>query len=701
MKANVNMASQPAADDGKLVDLRQLFAPLRKHWLPVVIVAIVTAALVFVVYATRERRFQAAGLVGLERTEAEITPTAGGAKEPTIDSAQVDTEVQVLQSPAVLKAAVEKAGFSRDPAFAEAFGTGDQPMTPERAASLIRGSMTVNRQGLSYALTVVVQSRSPEMSAKVANAVIDSYVNGQVSDKSAARTQSIALLGQRLDQLRGQVLAADTEVADYRQRSNLVAVSDDQERAQAQMAALNNMLAENRALDAAAQSRARLGSTDIVAAGVLNGLRSQAVNLAEQQAQIAKRYGPNHPDRIAIDGQLQLANRALAAEEARIRSAAAADARSSGARSASVQSSIAGTEQKLVAGNAASVRLAELIREAQSAQQIYEAFLERYRRELASQGTEQSRSYIISLAQPIFRPVSPDPLLFVIMAVFGGLLLGFVTALGLEAFERGLRSREEVEDELGLPVVAAIPDIATDADGSAATDAIDVSAYVLSRADTVTAEAFRAIRHALKIGQQGQTVRTVAISSSVAGEGKTTNAIALARSSAAAGYRVLLIDCDIRWRASSRTLAAADAPAGLIDVLSGTKTLDEAMIHEDESGVFILPQTQNVDAPYDLVSSRAMATLLEELGTHFDLIVLDTAPALIVAEARGVCALADVTLMTVRWRRTPLRTIRSAITQLERAGATTAGVLLSQVDLKAASKAGDNMAYYRTYPVSR
>jgi Mrp family chromosome partitioning ATPase len=161
---------------------------------------------------------------------------------------------------------------------------------------------------------------------------------------------------------------------------------------------------------------------------------------------------------------------------------------------------------------------------------------------------------------------------------------------------------------------------------------------------------------------------------------------------------VVLVDCDIRRRASSRSMANGVA-ASLSEVLKGTATLDQALVQDTASGAFVLAQSAQGTGDYDLITSSAMQALIAQLEEQFDFVVLDTAPVLPLAEARAIAGMAGGALLVTRWRRTPAHAANLALDLLGRAGATVVGAAMTMVDLKAQARSGrnDEMAYYAQF----
>ena len=123
------------------------------------------------------------------------------------------------------------------------------------------------------------------------------------------------------------------------------------------------------------------------------------------------------------------------------------------------------------------------------------------------------------------------------------------------------------------------------------------------------------------------------------------------------------------------------------------------LIADNLSSASILPVSTNVYTPRDLFGSPAMESLLATLRERFDVVVLDTAPVLLVAETRTIAALADTTVLVVRWRKTSKHAVAATLKLLRNARITLSGAALSQVDLTqpAAASGADPTAYYKSY----
>jgi capsular exopolysaccharide synthesis family protein len=263
-----------------------------------------------------------------------------------------------------------------------------------------------------------------------------------------------------------------------------------------------------------------------------------------------------------------------------------------------------------------------------------------------------------------------------------------------ETLDAGLATAEDVERRLGAAYLGSVPALSSVTD-NANESPID---YVVSKPLSSFAEAFRTLQAAIMHARVDDPVKVVAITSALPGEGKTLTSMCLARSAAIQGHRVLIIDCDLRRRTVNRMLKT-EPQVGLLEVLSGEATLQQAITPDTATGAHVLPLAASTFTPKDVFGSSAMDRLLADLRGRYDLVVLDTAPILPVADTRVLAPKADLVVFLARWRRTPEPAIMSALRLLSGSDIHLGGVALTQVDMKQQAKYGygDPGYYYSEY----
>lgn len=694
------------APEPGLIDIRGIAGVIRRRAIAIGAVMGIAILGAILAYTMASPTYLATAHVAIERQVEDVVPSESARERQVMtDSSTVDTEVQILRSPTIAAGVVDRLNLAQRPGFgfpedAAPPSADALPAARARAIDVVRNGLDVKREGTSYAIAIGFTWGDAQTPTDVVNTAAQVYLDSQRQGLSAQTNQQEQLLAERLDQLREDVQEAEAAVADYRDQTNLVDIYNDNSTAQQQIATMNGMLAQARSQQAAASSRAASGRSSEVAqildSPVISQLRTEEARLTAKEASMGLRYGPNYPEMNQVREELAVVRSKIGEETARLRRTLDSEARAMGSQAGSLSGSVGGVIGNVRAGNRASVRLAELERNAEAARVLYSAMLERYRQVVATQGTERGNAYIVSLAPVPRAAISPNLTVYLLAGLIAGLAAAAVIVLLLEMLERGMRTRRELESSLGVPVLASAPDLATINSGSHAVHApLEASDYALMHSGSLYGETFRSIRTNLRIGRDDRDARTVAVTSSIPHEGKTTVALTLARTTARLGQRVVLVDCDERQRGSSREFKPS--PFGIAEVLAGTARLEDALIVDTETGLSVLPQLTSKSPDYDMFASDEMQKLINTLAERFDLVVIDTAPVLQIAEARALAAMADKTLFVVRWRNTPVHTARMALDQLDRAGADVAGAVLNMVDIRAQVKTSAETHLYREY----
>jgi capsular exopolysaccharide synthesis family protein len=215
---------------------------------------------------------------------------------------------------------------------------------------------------------------------------------------------------------------------------------------------------------------------------------------------------------------------------------------------------------------------------------------------------------------------------------------------------------------------------------------------------SIFAEAFRSLKSSIWSSTKGLSSRIVAISSALPGEGKTLTTLSFGRSLARGGAKTLIIDADLRRRMLTVAMRR-QVENGLVEVLEGYCSLDEAIVQDEVSNAHVLLLSDNPPPSTDLFNGPALGELFEQLKARFDIVVLDTAPVLAIADTRAIAAQADATIFLVRWAKTPRQAARSALDLLSGAGAYVAGVCLTNVDLAKQARVGygDTLYYHDSF----
>ena len=709
----IDRTAKPKSHMPLLPDPGMLWAVFRRRaWLFLGMCAIVAAVVAYKTYKTVPQ-YSATATVVIEPQKSQVVNTVSSVNAPIApDSAAIETQVQIISSAALAGRVADALNLQRYPEFGGGAGAminaedeGAGPGMHPLARSLM-GKMSIRRVGLSFLIAISAQTQDRNLASAIANEYAKQYIKSQEDSKNSSTKNVSAELQTRLADMETKVVAADAEVQRYKIQHNLMS-SQGSTMAEQEVSNLGAQITSARAdladktarLNAARQQvRRGGGGADIGAAlgsGTVSGLRQREVDISQRLADLTTRYGELYPDVQKSRQELTEVKSQIQREIDRIISSLSADQQASASRLASLTGSQSSARGSLASNNSAAVGLLELERKADAVRSIYQAFLNRSKETISQEGLEQADARIDALSRVPLLPFTPNIPLAILFALVGGPVAGIGAIALAEYFDSRVSTKQDVEHKLRIRYAGAIPELKSTLGRTRNNQA--PQDYLLDHPMSAFAEAFRGLRAALM--QRGRSVPPViAVTSALPREGKSTTSICLARTMAEAGSRTVLVDCDIRRRSTSEAMLP-DGWSGLLDYLAGTATLEQSLFKDPGSDLMLLGTTVGPDTARDLFADRPIETVLAELKKSFDVVILDTAPVLGIAESRTVAAAADATIMLARWRSTSMKAADAAVEMLLASNARLRGVALTMVDIRRYASTGyqDVYSYHKKF----
>ena len=724
----------------QLFDLKTLAGILyRRFWLIIAGFVLTFSAIAYVTF-TQTPIYRAQAVVQLDTTQNTVIDLGaifGGMSGTT---GVIDTEVMVIGSKSLLARVAERQKLIEDPEFnwtlhpkRETFLGGVQKsirgflgqdkterdpfegMTAEQKETVIMesvvetlmGKVVVGRIGMTYLITVDVMSTSPETAARLADEVAEQYRVQQLEEKYEATRKATEWLQERVSGLREEVEDKERRVETFRAETGLLA---------AQGATLTEqqiayMTGQRGTLQVEHdQARARYESirrqidsgvgvegittTEVSASPLINDLKAQRAGILRRVADLETRVGERHPELISARNEVADIDRQINNEVNRIASNLESEWQVARQRLNSVQGEISRSTTQLQGNNINLVRLRELERDAETSRVLLEEFLARSKQTREQDALITADANILSKASVPFAPASPQKALNMIIGLLLGTIVGVGLALLAELFDMKISSTAEIEQKLGAPPIGSVPLIRTASFlGLAQTNPAD---FLVENPLSAYAESIRYMRAAIAFSDLDSETKTVAVTSSLPDEGKTSLVLSLGRMSAMSGSRTLVIDGDFRRRQLTE-IAGLSPEIGFVEHLFGAGQLSDAIVKDRKTMLDILPLSLEGHTPHDVFGTRAFDDLLARLRSMYDLILIDTGPLLLMAEARVVAGKADKTILVVRWRHTARSAARQSIALLRNFKADMLGVTLSMVDLNRRRHHRDPGATYKAY----
>jgi capsular exopolysaccharide synthesis family protein len=281
-------------------------------------------------------------------------------------------------------------------------------------------------------------------------------------------------------------------------------------------------------------------------------------------------------------------------------------------------------------------------------------------------------------AVPNLKPVRPNKPLNIALGVVIGLVVGVGLAFFIEYLDTSVKTIEDVERTLQVPVLGVVPQ--------------NVGFLIDDGAESPHAEAYRVLRTNLLFSRKDDKLNTVAVVSAGAGEGKSTTIFNLATVFAQNGSRVLLVDSDLRRPTLHKMLRISNS-LGLTNYLLKQNTLEEVIQTTALPTLDIMASGKLPSSSFGILSSVHMNALIKELKTRYDFVFFDSPPIMGVSDASVLASEADMTIQVIQYRRYPQPMNIRAKQMIEKVGGNLIGIVLNNINVAQ----DENYYYYSGY----
>ncbi len=279
-------------------------------------------------------------------------------------------------------------------------------------------------------------------------------------------------------------------------------------------------------------------------------------------------------------------------------------------------------------------------------------------------------------------PVSPNVTLNLVLGAVVGLIFGVGIAFFLEYLDTSVKSLEDVERYLQVPVLAVIPK--------------DVGILHKQNGMSPDAEAYRILRTNIEFNRKNPEDNAITVVSGGAGEGKSTTLVNLAYICAQGGYTTLMIDADLR-RPRLHTFFDINNSVGLTNFLTTELMLEDVILQTPVDNLYFMPSGILPADAAGILNSRRMSELIQDVKQRFDLVLVDSPPILGVSDASVLASEVDLTMIVVQHRKLPRNMLLRVKQAVENVGGHVIGVVLNNVDVRSDSQYQYYTSYYTYY----
>jgi polysaccharide biosynthesis transport protein len=668
----------------------------------------------------------------------------GGADELKV---KIQTETAVIEDDTIALNVMEKLNMLRLAGKGGWFAKKEEGpvvskenLPAQRREQLIQsfeGNLKVKEVENSRLIAITYSSPDPVQAAKIANQIVYEYKSYLLSSNFSSSQEVSQWLQSQLGDLSNKVTSSEQAVADYERSHNLSAampglatlgggsgsagasgsgglgggggggggairipeldrlntLNDEVTAAEAKRLSAEAIyrLTETQNPDVVStlntSSLPGLSNSTVVTEGnglqVFDGLREQEASAKVAYADAATKYGPKNPRLTAIENQLKSLQEQLEAEMGKIKQRAKNDLTLAEENEKALQSEF--ETQKTVTSkmNDDVVQLGILMEQARSSRELYDLLYAKLQEANIDSGSSAVNVTIADPARAPGRPWIPKRTLFPAVGLFFGLVLGICVAYLLESQDDTVADSFQVEELSHVPVLGLVPfhkrESRTKTDGALGTE----SSPFLIDPDGATAESLRSLRSGLTLSGAGRRLKLLSVTSALGGEGKSFTIYNLGLAFAATGLKVLIIDADLR-RPRQDVLFRVSRKEGLSNLLAGIGSFDDVLqAHSIVPNIFLLSAGQSTPLASELLESGEIGKVLQAARERFDLVLVDNAPVLPVADPIQVASHCDGTIGVLRSGQTSRKALRRFVQILARNHIHVLGMVIQAVDMSA------------------
>ena len=681
-------------DDVKLHFL-DYWRVIRVHWVLVLLAFFLVLITAAIVSYFQPREYQSSVFIEVKSTAS--NPRIFGTGDPNIpihDPQLAPTVFQVIQRTGILYPVIEQLKlqdkWARD---------GVRP-TKEQAYAMLRSKLDVDEVRNTDLLQISVFSTNPQEAADIANKIVAVYQDKRVEEEKEILNRAVTTMNEEVSKQQKRVDDAASEMSRIREEEHIIDLNP--EGTEDTQAPINNMVvkqegAVNEAETTVATLQSKLeqiekskgedlmrmlATLNIQDPTIQKILPTYQEAVAQEALLVNSGFGENHPKVKAVHATQEVYARQLEQQVSSIRVALEKNLKTAQTTRDELRKRL----EEINAKQLANKNLSANYTRAKNTYIKEKLLLDGVRTRAQSQTMELAMPRVAvsvkQVAEPPSYPVRPRVALNLMLGGLVGLIVGLGLAFFIEYLDTSVKTMEDVESLLGLPVLAIIPK--------------NIHLLHKDQGDSPDAEAYRILRTNIEFNRKSPQANTISLVSGGPGEGKSTTIANLAFISAQGGYSTLVVDADLR-RPVQHDIFEIDNSIGLTNYLTTEMQLHEVIFPTTVENLSLLPSGILPSDAVGILNSQRMSDMIAELKQRYDIVFFDSPPMLGVSDASVLASEVDQTIIVVQHRRFP----RAMLTRVKQAvigvGGSVLGVVLNNVDLKHDQNYYNYTNYYGYY----
>ncbi len=721
----------PGGDD--VLDLRDLWRLVVKHKWMLVSVAIVGLLAALLLSFVRTPQYLASTTLQVDKRAARVVNFAKdeqGGMQDVDDRTRMGTQLELLQSRVLAERVIDELGLDRqgllqavprkletnerrDIDSTDGDDTGWMAMV-ENIVDRIKSSYgklsvpaansveQLNRSEVvtafqravkvqqlrnSSVLKVDVENPSPQLAARIANSVAQSFIALNLERRMESSSYAKNFLETQLGLTKARLEESERKLQDFARSRNLLTLDE-------KTNVVNQTYLEfSTALSKAEQDRIKSESEyeavrsapemsrPVLESKTIQDYKTQRSKLDAEYQENSKIYKADFPKMQQLRAQIDDIDAKIKVEVQSILNSVKNQADTAKRQEDQIRTRLAQTRQEIVVGQERSVDFNLFKREVDTNRELYNGLLQQVKEVGVAGGVETNNIQVVDKAEVPLFPYKPRIALNAAIGLLAGLVLGLGLVFLMESFDDSIKFADEVEKMLAVPLLGVIPKVKGKNDGPS------IAMIAHSDPRSHVAEAYRSVRTALQFSTSEGAPRRLVVTSTTKSEGKSTTSLALAINFAQLGLPVALIDADLR-NPTVHKFMGMENTQGLSNYLAGSHPHGELVRATDIPNLWVMTAGPIPPSPVELLTGPRLGQLMDELQAKgAEYIIFDGPPVLGLADALVLGNQVESVLYVAQASHTRKSHVKDAFKRLRTAGIVPRGVVLTKTTAQ-------NTAYY-------
>ncbi|HEX4809683.1 MAG TPA: polysaccharide biosynthesis tyrosine autokinase [Bryobacteraceae bacterium] len=705
--AGANYYNQPPEPEEVGIPLSHYIWIIRRQAWKIVVFVLTSLIGTFIISSRLQPIYEATTTVNIDRAAPAAVVGADAQKAGIAEDSDsyIATQMKIITSDAVVRpVAVKFDLWEREHQT--------QGVTPAQAEVLKQSptnlrQLRVNRPLGTYLVQISYRSTNPQLSADVANAVANSYLEHIYRIQMASASSAAGFMEKQLDELKAKMERSGQALAQFERELNVISPEEKTNIVSARLLQLNTEYTNAQADRVRKEAIFNAMKSGTPAAAMISGqgadlarLQDKLNDAQEKFAEIKSTFGPNHPSYKRAESELEEIKAQYNTTRDDISKRVQTDYAQSVNREQMLATAVAETKTEFDKINERSFDYNRLKQEAEADKRLYDELITKIHEAGINAGFENKNIAISDVALPPAAPIFPRVQLNLLIAGILSTILGIAAVILLDSLDSTIRDPDLVRRLYQTDLIGTLPlvkdgkvfgPISGMEEGAAVGASSNASNALATRSLSPFEEAVRMVRNSILLSDFDRRLRSILFTSATPGEGKTTTALHLAIAHAEQGKKTLLLDADLRRPTLHKRLGITQ-DLGLSNVLVGECSWKEAVAQLPMvPNLFFLPSGGSSRRAADLVGS-GVADLLDQANQSFDLVVIDAPPMLGFAEPMQIAIAVDGVVVVAVAGETNRKAIGAVVATLRRLKANVLGIMLNRT-----SKQTGSYYYYHSY----